>query len=43
MQRKRVILDCDNTMGLDGRDVEDALALLYLLGRPGHRARLSTS
>jgi len=34
VQRQKVILDCDNTMGLDGRDVDDALALLYLLGRP---------
>ncbi len=28
---KRVILDCDNTMGT-GADVDDGLALLYLLG-----------
>lgn len=27
-----VILDCDNTMGIRGRDVDDGLALLYLLG-----------
>ncbi len=27
-----VILDCDNTMGLPGKDVDDGLALLYLLG-----------
>ena len=30
---KRVIFDCDNTMGIPGRDVDDGLALLYLLGR----------
>lgn len=27
-----VILDCDNTMGLHGKDVDDGLAILYLLG-----------
>lgn len=30
---KKVIYDCDNTMGVPGRDVDDGLALLYLLGR----------
>ncbi|WP_352420235.1 nucleoside hydrolase [Proteiniborus sp.] len=30
---KKVIFDCDNTMGLYGKDVDDGLALLYLLGR----------
>lgn len=30
---KKVLFDCDNTMGLPGRDVDDGLALLYLLGR----------
>lgn len=30
---KRIIFDCDNTMGLYGKDVDDGLALLYLLGR----------
>ena len=29
-----VILDCDNTMGIPGCDVDDGLALLYLLGSP---------
>lgn len=29
---KRVIVDFDNTMGLPGCDVDDGLALLYLLG-----------
>lgn len=32
---KKVILDCDNTMGLKGCDVDDGLALLYLLGKKG--------
>ena len=27
---KRVVLDCDNTAGIPGRDIDDALALLYL-------------
>lgn len=31
---KRVIFDCDNTMGVVGCDVDDGLALLYLLGKP---------
>lgn len=30
----RLILDCDNTMGVPGCDADDALALLYLLGTP---------
>ncbi len=29
---KKVIFDCDNTMGIQGCDVDDGLALLYLLG-----------
>lgn len=33
-ERIPVILDCDNTMGLPGCDVDDGLALLYLLGSP---------
>ncbi|MHC6179768.1 nucleoside hydrolase [Clostridium sp. JNZ X4-2] len=28
-----IIYDCDNTMGIYGRDVDDGLAMLYLLGR----------
>jgi hypothetical protein len=31
---KYVIFDCDNTAGLPGKPMDDALALLYLLGRP---------
>lgn len=31
---KKVICDCDNTMGLPGRPVDDGQTLLYLLGRP---------
>ncbi len=30
---KKVLFDCDNTMGLQGKDVDDGLTLLYLLGR----------
>jgi len=30
---KRVIFDCDNTFGIRGCDVDDGLALLYLLGQ----------
>jgi purine nucleosidase len=29
----RIIFDCDNTMGVKGCDVDDGLALLYLLGK----------
>lgn len=29
-----LIIDCDNTMGVPGCDVDDGLALLYLLGSP---------
>ncbi len=31
---KRVIVDFDNTMGMRGCDIDDGLALLYLLGCP---------
>ena len=31
---KKVIFDCDSTVGLAGKPMDDALALLYLLGRP---------
>jgi len=30
---KKVIYDCDNTMGVKYRDVDDALTIFYLLGR----------
>lgn len=31
--KRKVIFDCDNTMGIVGKDVDDGLTLLYLLGR----------
>lgn len=31
---KQVIYDCDNTMGLPFKEIDDGLTLLYLLGRP---------
>ncbi|MCB2180298.1 nucleoside hydrolase [bacterium] len=31
---KRVIFDCDNTMGMPFKEVDDGLTLLYLLGSP---------
>ncbi|MCB8965905.1 MAG: nucleoside hydrolase [Ardenticatenaceae bacterium] len=31
---KRVIFDCDNTMGLPFKEIDDGLALMYLLGCP---------
>ncbi len=33
MKKTKLILDCDNTMGLDNRDIDDGMALMYLLGR----------
>jgi len=30
---KKIIYDCDNSMGLKSRDIDDGLAVLYLLGR----------
>lgn len=30
---KKILFDCDNTMGLKEKDVDDGLTLLYLLGR----------
>ena len=33
MKKQKVIIDCDNTMGLPGWEVDDGLVLLYLLGR----------
>jgi purine nucleosidase len=33
MEKQKVIIDCDNTMGLPGWEVDDGLVLLYLLGR----------
>lgn len=31
---KHILIDCDNTMGLSGCDIDDALAILYILGHP---------
>lgn len=31
---KYIIFDCDSTVGLPGKPMDDVLALLYLLGRP---------
>ena len=32
-----VFVDCDNTMGLSGNEIDDGLALLYLVGQPAVR------
>ena len=32
MQMKKIIFDCDNTFGVKDCDVDDGLALMYLLG-----------
>lgn len=34
---KSIIYDCDNTLGLPFKEVDDGLTLLYLLGRPDIR------
>lgn len=34
MDKLRLIMDCDCTMGVQGCDVDDGLALLYVLGCP---------
>ena len=33
IRKVKVVMDCDNTIGIPGRDLDDALALFYLLGR----------
>ncbi len=38
-----LIFDCDITMGIGGKDVDDGLALLHLLGSPQIRLRGATS
>ena len=40
---KYVIFDCDSTAGLPGKPMDDALALLYLLGRPQEAEILGTT
>lgn len=37
MSEKLIIIDFDNTMGVPGKDTDDGLALLYLLGCPNAR------
>lgn len=32
--KHRVLVDCDNTLGLPGKPIDDGQTLLYLLGRP---------
>ena len=29
---KKILYDCDNTMGLPNKDVDDGLTLMYLIG-----------
>jgi len=31
---RKLIHDCDNTMGVEGCEIDDGLAILYLLGKP---------
>jgi purine nucleosidase len=33
---KQIIVDCDNTLGVENCDIDDALALLYLIGNPDY-------
>ena len=32
---QKIIFDCDNTVGIEGYPMDDALAFLYLLGNRG--------
>ena len=40
---KNVIIDFDNTIGIEHCDIDDALALIYLLGDPGVTVRAVTT
>ena len=33
LKKRKIIFDCDNTMGIPGCDMDDGLCLLYLLER----------
>ena len=33
MEKRKLLFDCDNTMGIPDCDIDDGLCLLYLLGR----------
>lgn len=39
----KLIFDCDNTLGLQDRDIDDALALLFLLGAGAEPIAITTS
>jgi inosine-uridine nucleoside N-ribohydrolase len=41
--KQPVYFDCDNTMGLPGCDMDDGMALLYLLGQPQVQIRALTT
>jgi purine nucleosidase len=41
--KQRVYFDCDNTMGLPGCDMDDGMALLYLMGREDIRLEAVTT
>lgn len=32
MEKRKLLFDCDNTMGIPDCDIDDGLCLLYLLG-----------
>ena len=38
---KKIVYDCDLTLGVPGCDVDDGLALMYLLGCPEAELLLS--
>ena len=33
MEKRKLLFDCDNTMGIPDCDIDDGLCLLFLLGR----------
>lgn len=43
MQKRKIIFDCDNTMGVHDCDVDDGLALIYLLGQGADICGITTT
>ena len=35
MKNRKIIIDCDNTFGIAGCDIDDGLAIIYILGNAG--------
>ena len=39
---QKIIFDCDNTVGIEGYPMDDALAFLYLLGNERGKRRYAS-